>query len=197
MAFEIAQQLRRRNQEVGLLALLDTVMPAAYLHPEVQVERLDTSDSAMVQEIISRKNFSVREDISTLTPEEQLAYVLEEGKKAHFVPADTDLERFRRLRHIHLMNVHAIKSYTPEVYPGQIDMFRAVESMEPEVPVQESAVFSTGWTLTGGWEALTSEGVMVHEIPGKHKEMMSEPNVHFVANALKVCLERVESRAAE
>ena len=193
MAFEIAQQLRRRNQEVGLLALMDTVLPYAYRQPDARIEELDTSDAAMVKEIISRRSFSVREDISALPPEEQLRSVLEEGKKAHFIPADTDLDQFRCLRRIHLMNLHAIKSYVPEIYAGQIDIFRAVESLIPDEVKEIPDVLPLNWTLTGGWEELTTKEVAVHEIPGNHKQMMSEPNVQFVATALKNRLEQVAS----
>lgn len=193
MAFEIAQQLRRRNQEVGLLALLDTVIPHGHLHPEAQTEKLDTSDVAIVQEVTARKGSPVKEGLFTLSPEEQLSYVLEEGKKANFVPADTGLEQFRRLRRIHLMNLHSMTTYIPEIYPGQIDMFRAIEPMRSGKSGEGPAVHPVGWSLTGGWEALTTKGVVVHKIPGNHKQMMNEPNVQAVATALANCLEQVAS----
>lgn len=193
MAFEIAQQLRRCNQEVGLLALMDTMIPFRYHSPHTAIAKLDLSDAAMAKEIISRKNFIAREDIFTLSSEEQLRYAMEEGKKAHFVPMDTDLEKFRYLRRIHLINLHSIKRYVPEIYAGPIDIFRAVESIIPKEITKEPDILPMNWTLTGGWEELTTEEVVVHEIPGTHKEMMSEPTVKFIAIMLKSRLEQIAS----
>jgi len=193
MAFEIAQQLRKRNQEVAMLALLDTNLPFTIRRPGMEIKPLDMSDAAIVKDIATRKTFAMEEDIFGLPPAEQLGYVLEEGKKANLVPADTDLEQFRRLWRIQLMNVHSVRSYVPEIYPDQIDLFRAEESIKLGEQMNNPTVLPITRTPTGGWETLTTQEIIVHKVPGGHRAMMSEPNVQIVAPALKSRLEQIEA----
>ncbi|GHO86478.1 non-ribosomal peptide synthetase [Dictyobacter formicarum] len=193
MAFEIAQQLSKRHQKVSLLALLDANVPFTVRNPDAQIRELDTSDAAIVMDIMSRKTFSMDEDISMLPPVEQLRAVMEEGKKANLVPADTDLDQFRRLWRIQMMNVHAVRSYIPDVYPGQIDLFRAEESIKLGRGAKKASVLPMTWALTGGWETLTSQEILIHQLPGGHRDMMSEPNVQLVATTLKSRMEQIEA----
>ena len=41
-----------------------------------------------------------------------------------------------------------------------------------------------------GWGRLAAGGVEVHDMPGDHLSMLSEPNVRTVASTLRACLDR-------
>ena len=75
----------------------------------------------------------------------------------------------------------AARDYVPQVYSGRAILFRASE----QPPVE--------WGRTDpqlGWGSLVAGGLEIHEVPGNHGSILSEPYVRVIAEKLQACLDR-------
>src|SRR5581483_5869414 len=193
VAFEMAQQLHRRGQEVALLALFDTNVPVAFFEQDVVASSFEIDDAALARSLMSRFNIPLpAENFYQREPEEQLKYFLEQARIANGVTADTDLAQIRNYALIHQRNVHAVQTYRPQIYPGKITLFRAGDSLE-KAAAQANAeqVLPVQQQLMRGWDQIAAGGVEVCVVPGPHIAMFDEPYVQQLATLLKQCLERV------
>jgi thioesterase domain-containing protein/acyl carrier protein len=118
VAFEIAQQLRDRGEEVALLALFDT-------SAEMDLEDFQTDIDPSQRE----------QDITTFL-EELLA------EEAHNLglPANLDAPRSQRLVQLFKSHINAADTYIPQPYPGKITLFLAEAGL-----VTESSDSTLGW----------------------------------------------------
>jgi thioesterase domain-containing protein/aryl carrier-like protein len=190
VAFEMAQQLQRQGHEVVLLAIIDSQL--SLINPHAPVEKLDVSDTTLAKAIVEGLHqLQVGEDLYRRPPEEQLNYALEQVKIANGVPVDTDLRQFRRLARMRKTNLYAARTYTPQVYPHRLALFRARESVKiaGDSALPKDILTQSG--VTGGWEKLAAGGLEVHLIPGKHVDMVDEPNVQALALSLRQAIDKV------
>jgi thioesterase domain-containing protein/acyl carrier protein len=189
VAFEMAQQLQRQGQGIALLAVIDSSAPDASVTQELA--ELDLGDAHLAGVILQSIHVVAPEEgFHQLEPEEQLAYALLASKRLIAIPRDTSLEQLRFLARVREINLHASRQYIPRVYPSRIELFLSEGSTEREGVVQESV---SGAIITHNiekWQKLAG-GVGVHPLPGKHREIMEEPNVRFLATALSACIEHI------
>jgi thioesterase domain-containing protein/aryl carrier-like protein len=188
VAFEMAQQLQKQGYEVALLAIIDSEPPISYLNPNARVEKPALDDAALAESVLRELNLVPGEDFYLREPEEQLKYALERAKDVNVIPMDTDLGLLRRLMVIRVMNNYVTHLYLPSVYPHRITFFRASESVKA---AQDLAHPDEAFTGAYGWENLTTGGIEVHIVPGKHSNLGEEPNVQALAASLSHCIDRV------
>jgi thioesterase domain-containing protein len=132
------------------------------------------------------------EEIRAVDPARRLEWSLEHLLAAGMLPP-AGREHTRRVFRIHLGALGVLRRYVPRVYPGRITMFRASE----EDPWLHTLVRHPGRgsrELWWGWQALTSEPLVVVDVPGSHSTMMSEPRVQVLASRLTECLDEAEDR---
>jgi thioesterase domain-containing protein len=43
-----------------------------------------------------------------------------------------------------------------------------------------------------GWGKLVSGGIEVQDVPGRHRDILIEPNVRILAEKMRTCLDRVQ-----
>ncbi|HZV06903.1 MAG TPA: amino acid adenylation domain-containing protein [Gemmataceae bacterium] len=176
VAYEMAQQLRKQGEPIGLLALLDTTIPwnaanASFAEDAYQSAREYGLDITL-------------EELDRLGPEEQLPYLWDHVRKLGLVDADTPLQLvqqilddLKRLFHAH---IKLGSEYALRPYPGRLTLFRPAESPVP-VPVAPDR----------NWGKLAA-GVDVHFVPGQHHTMVKEPHVQVLAQQLRECLRQAE-----
>ena len=75
----------------------------------------------------------------------------------------------------------AAARYVPPVWPGSLVLFR----------VEEPHVAGFGYPDMG-WRGMAQGKIVVHDLPGSHLVMLSEPNVELVAQHLLAALQRPE-----
>ena len=190
VAFEMAQQLQKQGQEVALLAIIDSHL--SLINPHAPVEKLDVSDTTLAKAVLEGLNqVQPGADFYLCPPEEQLNYALEQVKIANGVPVDTDLRQFRRLSRMRKTNLYAARTYIPQVYPHRLALFRARESVKIAEDAEQPNDVLTQTSVTGGWEKLAAGGLEVHLIPGKHVDMVDEPNVQALALSLRQSIDKV------
>jgi amino acid adenylation domain-containing protein len=172
VAFEMARQLRRADEEVELVAMLDAPVPGA----QRRAEDLDRSSilADFARDLAGGLLPVGVEELRQLDYEKQLAQVLEWAKETGALPAGENLDRLAGLFATFERNVAALGRYEPVPYPGRIELFRASDTAARRPDP--------------GWTGLAHGGVAIHEVPGDHYSIIRRPAL--LAGRLKVFLER-------
>jgi thioesterase domain-containing protein len=171
VAFEMAQQLFARGEDVGLLALFDTPTPWA-ARPKPALKRvaghlgnLRRFGSAYVRRKVGRRLGGLRRNRG---PSEE---------SASGILADED-----RLRH--LLGTTAAQ-YDLRTYPGRVALFALAERDGMSDSLFDPALDDIEPDL--GWGRV-APGLEVQEVPGEHVSMFREPFVRVLAERLTSCL---------
>jgi thioesterase domain-containing protein/acyl carrier protein len=198
VAFEMAQQLTSRGEQVSLLAILDTWSPALYqMLPEEDDEAFLLTMLARVRARQQGKNLSISaEQIRSLDANEKMLFVLDQVKEAGIlddnITADIGIPYVRSYMTGYKTRQKAIFQYSPRVYPGAITLLRCVE--EDQEALESLKRFGGDTTdASFGWGALSHQAVDVRMVPGYHERMLQEPFVDAVADCLKACLKDATS----
>ncbi|MBZ5595292.1 MAG: alpha/beta fold hydrolase [Acidobacteriia bacterium] len=176
--FEMAQQLHRQGEKVGLVALLDT-------WNKTYVKQLPRTQRWRQIFQLYQYHFS-----RLLFGPERLGYV--KLKVGHRVLRTicwycdkTGRPLPQQARKLYDVQSFAAANYVPKVYPGRLDLFRAKVKHQLEIHDGEL-----------GWGRLAQGGVAVHEVPGDHLTMNVGGNLQILAEQLKACLEQAQHRPA-
>jgi amino acid adenylation domain-containing protein len=178
VAFEMAQQLQAKNQQVALLAMLDTRAPF-----KASEKLQEDDDAALLVEMFQEEDIFLELDrLRQLELDKQLIYVIEQAKQINLIPPDFGLEQGRRLLQVYKSQYRAARDYMPQPYPGRITFFQA----------SEQAVVALN-NPTKDWGELAAFGVETYRVPGNHQNMLSNPHVQVLARQIRACLERVQA----
>ncbi len=186
VAFEMARQLEREGERVGLLALFDTYGPG---YPRL------TSNSKALGIVTGWIQLArrVRQTLTLLEPREKVEYVLAKAGKVRkkvlrkFLwkkneiaiafnsatgrPLPKDIQRN------HKAIDQALRAYKPQAYGGRLTLFRAASQPVGVVPDD-----------TLGWDGMALGGLEIYEVPGFHGAVTVDPHARFLAEKLTPCL---------
>ncbi|HLO83833.1 MAG TPA: amino acid adenylation domain-containing protein, partial [Nostocaceae cyanobacterium] len=189
IAFEMAQQLKAQGENVELLAIFDAYPPklASQLNTPVESlsvnkikSRLHQSTRHLIDTIKRHRNqfftFSIGEKINRLIQSR-----IEESIYQFYLKWNLPLPQALRNLAVRDAILQAYRNYCPKVYPGKVVFFRAVD--QPK----ECANYLKKW------QEVAAGGLEIHDIPGNHDSIMSEPHVEVLAEKLKACTERVSN----
>ncbi|MBN3897494.1 MAG: amino acid adenylation domain-containing protein [Nostoc sp. NOS(2021)] len=186
IAFEMAQQLQRQGEKVGLLVVIDAILP------ETAVKVADDDDAKfllrMAESIKTNNNinFSVPfEELRDLQLDEQFHLV---NKRANFILNDTEIKDFLRYYKLFKAHVQAMRDYVPLLYPDSITLFRAKEEIIHDF---ESPEFHTDDPLLG-WGKCSSQPIDVIEVSGDHFSMLVEPNIQELVKLLRIYIDNAQ-----
>ena len=136
----------------------------------------------------AKSNKMLLSSLMSLPRKEQLAYVAHRAKRirkgikrrfeALFLP--------RPLKEVRRVFAIAEDKYKPQVYFGSATWFRATEKGLRGVD-----------NPTDDWSKWVTGGVEVHEIAGDHGSILKEPDVRYLAESLRSCLNKSEQERAE
>jgi thioesterase domain-containing protein/acyl carrier protein len=176
LALEIARQLRRSGESVGLVALFDTWGPG-YPRRVPFGRRLRRHLSAVRQRSSSQAAAYLTERLRGRT---RLL-----GERVRW-----QVHRLRRRLNAEatpawVHNRSMLATYQSEAYDGPIVLFRARE--QPD------------WALVDpflGWHrVLPRDAVEVYEVPDNHETLLRPPDVDHLAAVLRGCLDRAQELA--
>jgi thioesterase domain-containing protein/acyl carrier protein len=184
LTFEIAQQLRRKGDEVALLAMIDAGCPGHRRRRRPRhggngrpkrstrilrnLKRLPEMDWTTVPRFLWDRTLRLATELAGVT-----AFRLSARLGRALFPA------FQARRQTYL---YAARAYRPREYPGRLTLFRG--SSDGTVSGREALL---------GWERVVSGGVELHWVPGAHVGMLREPNVTVLARELQAALERART----
>ena len=186
VAYELAQQLKAKGNEIALLALFDTYGPG---YPQFL-----RNSNALVQRLsrlLSRYK-TLRGQLRELKDGERSEFIKAKTKKA-FMRAKrkwlwkrnefqikynqaTGRELPKDMQRNHKALQQALNTYVPQPYKGRLTVFRA--SIQPKGIVPDPYL---------GWGSL-AEGIDLYESPGSHGAMTVDPYAKFLAEQLVPCL---------
>jgi thioesterase domain-containing protein len=182
VAFEMAQQLRSRGEQVALLALFDSWSPSlgqdATGRDDVAELNLDFLREA--GEIFGLKLDLTDEAVRRMGQEEALEYLLSEARKANV--ATVGPRQIRGLRDVYFQNVRSGRNYVPRPYDGPVTLFTAKDHPLPASAPKDH-----------GWGALTTRALELYEVPGDHYTLLRRPLVEHLAELLRKCLARMRN----
>ena len=176
LAFEAAQQLQALGQQVALLAMIDT--PGPDNMPMAQFD-----DDAEILAYMLEVGANVSVSLDKLRKTDDLLSVIKQMKIANRIPPDWDMTQLHLFLHLFKMNIQAIFSYTPRVYPGRVLFFRAKEQDAFNAQHPEQA-----------WIELAGDGMELYVVPGNHITMNASPHVQFLAKRLRGILKLKQAR---
>jgi amino acid adenylation domain-containing protein len=181
VAYEMAQQLRRQGEEIGLLAIFDSVLADDEHRPSRDVmEQVD--DATVLASALSEYMKLPVERLRRMTPDEQSHYILEQGRPLNMFPPGFGLKDLQRLLKVFRASSVAWSTYVPQPYAGRVTLFRA--AVQRGIGIYD-------WFL--GWENIAPGRVEVHEVPGDHLSIFREPHVRVLARRLADCLATAQS----
>jgi amino acid adenylation domain-containing protein len=176
VAFEMANQLRAQGETIGLLAVLDSYwIPqeslsrgrGIMLHLRNLSERGFRDKMGYIIEYSGYRLIKTKMWLTRIAS--RLCFAL--GRAVPRFMMDFYLNVY-----IPEMHGRVERTYVPPVYPGPITFFQATAEIE-----RDPRIF---------WGKLTSEGVEVIMVPASHKDILVEPNVHVLAEKLRLALDK-------
>ena len=182
VAYEMAQRLLARGEQVPLVALLDHPGPDARLSSARQIRyhlrNLSTLGHRDRMEYVGNhlrwKLRSIRAGGRGPQPAGAAASSVREA-------AETPQRAGVRMMETSL---RAMDRYRVRPFPGSLTLFRARQG-EPRILADPF----------GGWNGMAPGRVEVCDVPGTHMSMLSEPHVRELGAALGECLHRLEPAA--
>jgi thioesterase domain-containing protein len=123
IAFEMAQQLSRQGEEVGVLAMLDSYR----MTPER--ERVDKDDANLISLFVRTLGRILPvEELRKVESGKQVEYALERGREAKLIRSFLDERKLVSTYHVLKGLKQATHDYRPQVYPGTITLFRPIQT---------------------------------------------------------------------
>ncbi|MGK7905411.1 MAG: amino acid adenylation domain-containing protein [Hormoscilla sp.] len=172
IAFEIAQQLSQKGEEIGLLAMVDSPYPNSINKPETIDDATFWVYVAQDFGAIVGKDLSIAVDeLRQIPPGEQLNHILKQAKQLGVLPPEVSPQQMHQLLQVFKANNQALYSYIPNPYPGQLVFFSASQG-----DVEPTPEFI--------WGELLPEDLEVHRIPSDHYAIIRKPHVQSLANKL-------------
>ncbi|MFB2875365.1 thioesterase domain-containing protein, partial [Floridanema aerugineum] len=189
VAYEMAQQLLDRGEEVALLAILDTTPPGFGKTSD------DWDDTQWLIDLVGAMKATFASDLEldvekllSLAPEAQIQYVLEYVKMFDILPPDADSTYLLHLLQSFMADHKAKYSPQQQVYPVHITLFRS-----SEIKVEENEFFREVFQdSTFGWSAISGAPVDVQFVPGNHTTMLHFPHVQVLAQKLNTCIQQAK-----
>jgi thioesterase domain-containing protein len=188
IAFEMARQLQQQQQEVALLALIDSSAPQG---EEAEVNWANLLTIFAFDLGLSEEQF--RKPIGSALPQmAQLRQLWVEARRSAVVPSEMTLVEFRKLFDTFKIYTNIIRRYRPGQFNGRLTLFCPEDDVEQLIfshrlrPASEDGL--------KGWGDRATEGVELHTVPGNHFSMLREPNVQTLGARLRQCIEAVRAQ---
>jgi len=80
------------------------------------------------------------------------------------------------MKDTHEINSYAARRYQVRPYLGRLTLFRAANQADDNI------------LFDNGWAPIFKEGIEVHNIPGDHWQVLSEPGIDVLAKSIGDCL---------
>jgi oxalate---CoA ligase len=190
VAYEVAQQLLAKGERVALLVLFDAVNPWM-LNRFSRLGALRARSYNLLQKL--RLHFGIMRQLGKREAATyvigRLQTVLLNCKRtalrlAYGLHLRLDIRVDGSLRDAEEVQRLAARSYRPQPYDGRALLFQ--RTLRPRGRYQDAHF---------GWGELIRGGLEVHEIPGDHRDMFSEPQVEGTARELRACLRELQKEA--
>ncbi len=172
VAWEMAQQLTKEGETIGLLALIDTTPPSRYLEADDQANEMSmlARFALDMSRLVGRDPGPLVEQFSQAAAQDQWEMVQETLTRYGVLTPKTAHAEMTALLDVFTRNFLAIDNYSLRSSKQPIIFFRALETPE---------------RLSKGWAAWAGGGIHYHSVPGDHFTILRRPNVGIISKALQ------------
>ena len=179
-AYEMAAQLRAKNKTVGVLALMD-----CYHHGSRGAREKFSYRTALLAKRASYHRDRLRECGVAGAAAYLRPRVAAFGAGVRERAEEWTYDGFLRMKlplpprlfDPRLAIRRAAAEYDPPDWPGRLDLFCVEEPRAEAYDYPEM-----------GWQGKAHGGIRMHQLPGSHQAMLSDPCVQVLANQLRDCL---------
>ena len=188
VAYEIAQQLLAKGEEISMLAFVDSYGPG---YPN----RLPSTTGVIANTCKLIQYLGKHIDNLRVAPwKGKLAYLRHYAKdgwrRLKMIPSAAK-ERIKEMRQpkipkefveVEKANLRAARMYQPQPYPGTVTLYRA-----------EQQPLGINPDPTLGWGTVGIENLVIHEVPGHHGSILFEPRVEKMAEIVSNYLDDINT----
>jgi thioesterase domain-containing protein len=174
VAFEMARQLEADGEEIDLVALIDTVPPAAEpaLSPIVDEELLGWFALDLAR-LLRPEGEIAAEELRQLAAPETLGHVARLAHAAGLLPEDFGPAQMQPLFETFAVNLRASRAFARRPYSGSVSLFLSAETFSAHGP-----------ELLDGWARSALGGTEMSLLPGDHYGLLRQPQVERLAEEL-------------
>ncbi|MBO3457963.1 thioesterase domain-containing protein [Aetokthonos hydrillicola Thurmond2011] len=183
VAFEIAQQLHRQGEDVGIIAMIDTCRPGYIKRTPLFIRVL-----LHIKNTIKMGPAYLWQKVKGWSQHSN--YHLKQHYKRYFDVAQHAISITSNFNgdneHLEVIdaNVQALAEYVFQTYAGNITLLRTEDkNRDDAVGVEYDPYF--------GWRDIILGKLDVDYIPGSHMSVLQEPHVQILAEKLRDRLEKV------
>ncbi|MBA3470567.1 MAG: SDR family NAD(P)-dependent oxidoreductase [Herpetosiphonaceae bacterium] len=187
IAFEMACQLQRQGEKVGLLAMMDSIRPSSTNASAADMDdvRVLIESAKFIGYFFGTSLIMSDEELARLNPNEQIDYMVAQYQATDSWPAFMDSARTRSFLKVFRAILQANKLYMPGQYRATITFFGASDGlpeglMPPEFPEGD---------LAAAWEECSTEPLVIYNVPGDHVTMVKEPNIRVLASLMRYAID--------
>jgi len=172
VAWEMAQQLMKEGETMGLLALMDTTPPSGYLEADDRADEISmlARFALDMSRLVGKDPRPLVEQFFQADAQDQWKMVQETLTSYGVLAPKTAHAEMTALLNVFTRNALAMNNYSLHPSDQSVVFFRASETPER---------FSKLWTKWSGG------GIQFHLVPGDHFTMLRRPNVRIIAETLQ------------
>jgi amino acid adenylation domain-containing protein len=195
VAFEMAQQLTASGEEVAMVVALDAGLPnnrCSARGPRALVEFFRNLFWWVIDDFMqtSRAEMAARFRSKAILLAARLAAIPGFRWLPHRQPDIRDVLGMPSVEEewgtFLAQHFKSLMAYEPRPYPGRVALFRA-----RALPV------SSLHTSDLGWSRMAKGGIEINIVPGSHENILREPYVHGLADALRRSFDEVDKRVGD
>jgi len=163
VAFEAAQKLQQYGDEIGFLAMFDTIGPNYKSAPNYGPSPLRKLIKRMIQNTIKENYVLIKEKIALRIEHKQK---IQQCRK--MLEEKIAIPHEMRFWYVEQMNRLAMNRYRCSSFNGEIVLFKGSNETEGVYSDPER-----------GWRGIAKKGLRIIEIPGKHGTLVEESLLGF------------------
>jgi thioesterase domain-containing protein len=193
VAYEMAVELERQGQQVAFVGVLDTAAGGVgdQIWEEIADDELLVGLAGDVAAQMGRPFALPRAELHGLTLDAQLRRAVEALHAQQAAPEGYEPEMLHASYRVVHERTLSRRGYVPGRFSGWMTVFKAA-ALPASVDPALVAKLRDGWTdedlRTLCWCRLVDERVEVHEVPGTHVTMGTEPYVRTLAACVRQSL---------
>jgi thioesterase domain-containing protein len=179
VAFEMARQLRRSGEEVGLVALIDPPAPAFGRRPLVREDGIALQFAQDLAALHGQSLPALAEPLTASGGGALLRQLYDRLRASRLLPQEIGIEELRWRFAVFERNFRAAERYAP----GPCDAPLALILAEGQSGAAERAA---------AWAPLAAAGLEVHRLAGDHYSLLAGRRVEPLAARLRALLESAD-----
>jgi amino acid adenylation domain-containing protein len=186
IAYEMAQQLVAKGQQVPLLVLFDSFIEIEELLPLSQrlSNLMSLGPAEFLRKVINKMKRSLSFLKTTFTDRSTTTFTDRHTSPPPYFPHMWTPDP----------SFHLEENYTPKAYSGRIILFQAMG----EPTGEDTSLVQDNKPMIAPeieWQRLVKGELEIHQVFGGHTEILEEPNVQVLAEKFKICLDRALAEA--